>query len=120
MAAMVHTRRRWPLLLLFAVLSLAGCAEQPAIHRVQGQVFGTAIQVSIYGESAERAGELGAAVMAELNRLHDKYHAWRPSALTALNDHIARGERYQGDAEMVYLLRAATELAERSDHTFNP
>lgn len=120
MAAMVHTRRRWPLLLLFAVLSLAGCAEQPAIHRVQGQVFGTAIEVSIYGESAERAGELGAAVMAGLNRLHDKYHAWRPSALTALNDHIARGERYQGDAEMVYLLRAATEPAERSDHTFNP
>src|SRR3546814_19839752 len=58
--------------------------------------------------------------MAEFNRLHDRYHAWQPSALTDLNDHIARGEPYPGDAEMVYLLKAAIALAERSDTTFNP
>lgn len=98
---------------------LTGCGPKE-IHRVQGQVFGTAVEVSIYGESPERARILGARVLNEFNRLHDKYHAWRPSELTALNDHIARGERYQGDAEMVYLLKAATELAERSGNTFNP
>src|SRR3546814_4506884 len=58
--------------------------------------------------------------MAEFNRLHDLYQSWQPSALTDLNDHIARGEPYPGDAEMVYLLKAATALAERSDNTFNP
>src|SRR3546814_1170741 len=58
--------------------------------------------------------------MAEFNRLHDRYHAWQPSALTDRNEHSARGDPYPGDAEMVYLLKAATALAERSDNTFNP
>jgi len=107
-------------LIAVCVFALTGCGQQPVVHRIQGQVFGTAIEVSIYGESPERARELGTRVMDEFNRLHHKYHAWRPSELTELNDHIARGERYQGDAEMVYLLQAATALAERSDNTFNP
>lgn len=107
-------------LIALCVFALTSCGEQAVVHRIQGQVFGTAIEVSIYGESPERARELGAKVMGEFNRLHHKYHAWRPSALTELNDHIARGERYQGDAEMVYLLKSATELAERSGNTFNP
>lgn len=112
-----------PLLYLFVSLllaALAGCGQAPAIHRVQGQVFGTAVEISIYGEPAERAREWGTRVLEEFNRLHRKYHAWQPSELTALNEHIARGERYQGDAEMVYLLKAATRLAELSDDTFNP
>lgn len=106
--------------LVLCTTLLIGCAPEPVVHRVQGQVFGTAIEVHIYGESAERAQTLGAQVMDEFNRLHHKYHAWRPSALTDLNDHIARGERYQGDEEMVYLLQSAAVLAEQSAHTFNP
>ena len=108
------------LLSLSLLCVLTGCAEPPQIYRIQGQVFGTAVEVSIYGESKARAEALGKRVLNEFNRLHHKYHAWQPSELTALNDHIARGERYQGDAEMVYLLKSATELAERSGNTFNP
>lgn len=106
--------------LVLCLALLAGCSREPVVHRVQGQVFGTAVEITLYGETAERAQALGAQVMEEFNRLHHKYHAWRPSALTDLNDHIARGERYEGDEEMVYLLRSATALAERSGHTFNP
>ncbi len=108
------------LISLLMLCALAACGEAPTIHRVQGQVFGTAAEISIYGETEARAREWGTRVLEEFNRLHRKYHAWQPSALTALNEHIARGERYQGDAEMVYLLKAATRLAERSDNTFNP
>jgi thiamine biosynthesis lipoprotein len=99
---------------------LAGCTHALPSYRIQGQVFGTAVEITIHGERAARAQALGAQVLAEFNRLHATYHAWQPSALTDLNDHIARGEPYAGDAEMVYLLKAATELAERSDHAFNP
>ena len=108
------------LLIISLLALLTACGPHKEIHRVQGQVFGTAVEVSIYGASPERARVLGTRVLNEFNRLHDKYHAWQPSELTALNEHIARGERYQGDAEMVYLLKSATELAERSGNTFNP
>lgn len=105
----------FPLLLL-----LAACSRNEAIHRTQGEVFGTVVDVSIYGESEARANQLGQRVMEEFARLHKKFHAWKPSELTALNDAIARGESYQADAEMADLLKAAAKLADDSDHTFNP
>lgn len=115
-----HARSVSVAVLLLLSLALAACKPNDTIHHTQGKVFGTRVAVSIYGESPERAAELGAMVLAEFDRLHHKFHAWQPSALTALNDAIARGEAYEGDQEMVDILKAATLLAERSDHLFNP
>ena len=109
------------ILLAFSMLLLlAACGSNEATYRTQGEVFGTVVDVSIYGEPEARANQLGQRVMEEFARLHKKFHAWKPSELTALNDAIARGESYQADAEMVDLLQAAARLAEDSDHTFNP
>ncbi|WP_374584450.1 FAD:protein FMN transferase [Pseudoduganella sp.] len=99
---------------------LAACGGKDEVHRVQGHVFGTQVEVSIYGPSAEQAKAQGAAVLREFDRLHHKYHAWQPSQLTALNEAIARGEPFEADQEMVSLLRSASELAQRSGDTFNP
>ena len=112
-------RRR---LLACAVLLplLAACTARDQVHRVQGHVFGTQVEVSIYGPSEAEAREQGAAVLREFDRLHHKYHAWQPSQLTALNDAIARGEPFDADEEMVGLLRSAAELSARSGDTFNP
>ena len=107
----------WALIALTWPFSYAG---SDAVYRIPGHVFGTDVEVAIYGESEARANELGASVLNEFDRLHHKFHAWEPSALTALNDSIARGETYQADAEMVSLLKSATELAERSGNLFNP
>jgi thiamine biosynthesis lipoprotein len=108
------------LLLLVLLALLTGCGESPAIYRTQGHVFGTQVEVAIYGETEARAAELGAEVLREFDRLHHKFHAWQPSQLTALNDAIARGERFQADEEMVELLKSATVLAEQSGNLFNP
>lgn len=105
-------------LVLLALLQ--GCGRNDVVHRVQGHVFGTQVEVSIYGESEQRAEALGADVLREFDRLHHKLHAWQPSQLTALNDAIARGEVFQADPEMVDLLKSATVLSERSDGMFNP
>jgi thiamine biosynthesis lipoprotein len=40
--------------------------------------------------------------------------------LTGLNDAIARGEPFVADAEMVGLLKSATQLSVRSGELFNP
>jgi len=99
---------------------LAACSRPEQTHRSSGRVFGTAVEISIYGCSPERAAELSRAVLAEFDRLHHKFHSWQPSMLTALNDAIERGEPFVADAEMVSLLQSATVLAERSDNLFNP
>ncbi len=106
--------------LLLVLLSDCGSKIPEKTYRTQGNVFGTLVEISIYGESEARANLLSAQVLREFDRLHHKFHAWQPSALTALNDSIARGEPYQADAEMVDMLKAATSLAENSDNLFNP
>lgn len=105
---------------LLLLAGATGCSRNDAIYRTQGHVFGTQVEISIYGESEQRANKLGETVLAEFDRLHHKFHAWQPSQLTALNDAIARGEVFQADAEMVDLLKSATELAEQSENLFNP
>lgn len=105
-------------LLLQALLS--ACAPQEKIHKTSGNVFGTIVEISIYGSSQQQADALSASVLNEFDRLHHKFHAWQPSMLTALNDSIARGVAFQADHEMVALLQSATQLAEQSDNLFNP
>ncbi|MGV8894194.1 MAG: FAD:protein FMN transferase [Burkholderiaceae bacterium] len=106
--------------LLLVLLIGCGTKTTEKTYRTQGNVFGTLVEISIYGESEASANLLSAQVLREFDRLHHKFHAWQPSALTALNDSIARGESYQADAEMVDMLKAATSLAENSDNLFNP
>lgn len=110
----------WLALVLALSVGVPGCGQNEQTHHARDKVFGTVVDISIYGESEERAGVLSALVLDEFRRLHNKFHAWQPSALTALNDSIARGVPHQADAEMVTLLQAAQQLANNSDDTFNP
>ena len=108
------------LLPLLLPMLLSGCGPSAAVYRTQGNVFGTVVEVSVYGESQQQADALSGKVLNEFDRLHHKFHAWQPGMLTRLNDSIARGEPFQADAEMVDLLKSATALSERSDNLFNP
>jgi thiamine biosynthesis lipoprotein len=102
------------------VFLLSSCQRTETTHRTTGRVFGTVVEVSIYGGTPERAAQISRLVLNEFDRLHHKFHSWQPSMLTALNDAIAKGEPFTADAEMVSLLQSATLLAERSDNLFNP
>lgn len=106
--------------LLAALFLLAACTGEERRYKTQGHVFGTTVEVTIYGGSQQRADLLGAGVLAEFDRLHRKYHAWEPSMLTALNDSIARGAPFRADAEMVGLLKSAAKLSAESGDLFNP
>ena len=106
--------------IMVLLLLCAGCQRTETTHRTTGRVFGTVVEVSIYGGSPEQAAAASGAVLNEFDRLHHKFHAWQPSMLTALNDAIARGEPFVADAEMVGLLQSATLLADRSGNLFNP
>lgn len=112
--------RSFSVVWLLALALLSGCMRNDTVHHIRGHVFGTQVEVSIYGDSEDRAQELGAQVLKEFDRLHHKFHAWQPSQLTALNDAIARGEVFQADEEMVDLLKSATVLSEQSGNLFNP
>ena len=113
--------RRLSAALLLAALLLTACSRAPQLHQREAFVFGTRVEVSVWGESADKAAQALAAVLAEFDRLHRLLHAWQPSELTTLNDAIARGEgNIAVSAELTFLLKDAADIAARSDQLFNP
>ncbi len=104
---------------MVAVLLLTGCGKEP-LYQEQGYVFGTLVDISIYGEDETRAKQAVSEVMQEFQRLHVMLHAWQPSELSDLNAAFAKGESKAISAELVTLLQDATQLSEQSQSLFNP
>jgi thiamine biosynthesis lipoprotein len=104
---------------LAALVFLAGCSKPP-LYTQESYVFGTRVQISIYGLSDEVAAKHAGAVLKELDRLHAKLHAWQPSEVTRWNAAFAKGESAVVDVELSQILIDASDYARRSDQLFNP
>ena len=107
------------LLGVLAITLLAGCTKEP-IYRQQSYVFGTLVEVTIWGENDARAQELIGKVLREFDRLHKELHAWQPSELTRVNAAIAKGEAITATPELAAILQDAAKLSAQSNGTFNP
>ncbi len=109
--------RRW--LILLALL-LAGCGREP-LYQSQTYVFGTLVDISIYGEPEERARTLANHVEQEFQRLHIQLHAWKSGGeLSRLNAAFEQGAKTPVSPELAGMLIDATQFSERSGGLFNP
>ena len=100
-------------------LFLAGCSKEP-MYQEEGYVFGTMVEVTIYGETEARARPASAQVMHEFQRLHNMLHAWKPSELSDLNKAIAEGRDLVVSPELASILQDAAALSQKSHGLFNP
>ncbi len=109
---------------LFAGLALlvllSGCRSEAPVYEEKGYVFGTQVEVTIYGEDDARARQAAASVMHEFQRLHTMLQAWRPSELRELNAAFARGKDKQVSPELAAILGDAAQLSAQSKGLFNP
>jgi thiamine biosynthesis lipoprotein len=99
--------------------ALAACSPPPLVQQ-QSYVFGTLVEVSVYGAPEAQARQAIAAVLARFDELHRQLHAWQPSELSRLNAALARGERASVSPELAAMLRDAQTLSADSDDLFNP
>lgn len=83
-------------------------------------MFGTLVEVSVYGEDEGKAKKAVVSVMQEFQRMHDLLHAWKPSALSDLNAAFAVGESREVTPEVASMLKDAAQLSAQSDGLFNP
>lgn len=98
---------------------LAACAPSP-LYQQQAYVFGTLVEISVYGVPEPQARQATAAVLARFDALHRTLHAWQPSDLSRLNTALAQGHRATVSTELAAMLRDARTLAVRTDELFNP
>lgn len=105
--------------LCLLVVLLAACARPQLFHQ-EAYVFGTRVDLTVYGDSQEQAEAAMAAVLHEFDRLHHALHAWQPSEVTRLNEALARGDSAEVSDELAMLLADATDIAERGDELFDP
>lgn len=113
-------------LILLLSLCLTGCFKEP-LYQSQSYVFGTLVDISIYGESDERARFLANNILADFQNLHNQLHAWKPvsqnklSELGALNAAFAAGKKPMTvSPALAKMLADATALSIKSNGIFNP
>jgi FAD:protein FMN transferase len=111
--------KRLVLLLAALGLLLAACTKQTPVIQ-ESYVFGTRVEVLVWGVPEVAAQAAAGEVLREFDRLHRTYHAWETSELTALNDAIAAGRPHEVSAELAELIRTAQQLATQGDHLFDP
>jgi FAD:protein FMN transferase len=110
------------LLLLSSLLSLllSGCGAEP-LYQSQAYVFGTLVDVSIYGEAKPRAEQLTQAILQDFQGLHQRLHAWQKgSELYQLNQALAQGKTAMVSPELAAILQDAKLRSQQSQGLFNP
>lgn len=107
------------LIAVLVALAVAACGRS-APHSQESYVFGTRVEVLVWGETQDKARAATAEVLREFDRLHRTYHAWQPSEMTALNDAIAEGRPHEVTAEFAGFIREAREAAAKGEHLFDP
>jgi len=116
---------------LIALLGLALFALRtlltPNIYHQQSYVFGTLVDISIVGESQQRAETLTRQILQDFQQLHQQLHAWKPdnqgklSELGKLNRAFAQGTTpVDISPQLAQMLAEVQALSSQSGDLFNP
>jgi thiamine biosynthesis lipoprotein len=108
---------------LLAVFLLAGCGEK--LHKQQSYVFGTLVEITLYGESEDKARRVTDQVLKDFDAMHQTLHAWQPGPLERVNGILALASSAQPakavlSPGLIPILLDAARLSAQSEGLFNP
>ncbi|WP_175330361.1 FAD:protein FMN transferase [Candidatus Ichthyocystis hellenicum] len=86
---------------------IAGCDSDNIVER-KSFVFGTLVEIIVYGVNDNQANRAIDEVMHDFDYLHHKFHPWDKAAgseLVLLNEHIASGKPLKVSADMASMIR---------------
>lgn len=106
--------------LLFSALLLLSCSAKEPLYNTQTYVFGTLVDITIYGESDERAQAVSTAIINSYNTLHQRLHAWKPSEISTINKAFAKSKMIAMDPDIAYMIENMSTLSSQSKGAFNP
>ena len=106
--------------ILFFVF-LVSCSKPEPLYNTQSYVFGTLVDITIYGETEAKSQTASNEIIRDFQQLHNRLHAWRPSKLSTLNSAFAKGKTpVEVDADIANMISDAAALSVLSNGAFNP
>ena len=108
-------------LIFFLIIFLCGCGQKDRVYQYKDYIFGTIIDIKIYGETENKSKQITNLIFDDFQRLHNYLHPWEKSLISDMNHAISTGESFTiDDAEIIRVLKENTELSQKTDNFFNP
>lgn len=114
------SRAKLIILSLLAGLSLVSCKAEPEEHRAEFYIFGTVMEVTLWGADAQQSRDAFALLQSRFQEMHREWHAWEPGLLTEINQAFASGKAAQASPSIVEMTRRSQIIEQQSDGRFNP
>ncbi|MEE8338865.1 MAG: FAD:protein FMN transferase [Xanthomonadales bacterium] len=105
---------------LVVCLGLLTACQRNEEQSAQLFVFGTIIEIKLWGATPEQSDRAFAQLQEMFNGMHRDWHAWEPGRLTDINEAFAQGRAAEADADIVVMIRRSQEIEQRSGGRFNP
>ncbi|NOX92303.1 MAG: FAD:protein FMN transferase, partial [Gammaproteobacteria bacterium] len=67
--------------LVFVLVFLAACDREPVAYHEQLLVFGTVVDVKLWGVEEAQGRQAVARLADDFNYMHNAWHAWHPGPL---------------------------------------
>lgn len=102
------------------VCLLYGCSYDP-IYQKKHYVFGTLVDLKIYGEEEETAKKISNEIIEELNRIHKLLHPWNEGIINDINQAISNNKSLSlNNEEIINIINDARILENKTNGIFNP
>jgi thiamine biosynthesis lipoprotein len=103
----------------FCLVLLNGCQREQE-HSAQLFVFGTIIELKLWGASPEEASQAFSEIQEMFQGMHRDWHAWEPGRLTEINKAFEEGRPAIADEDIVEMVRRSQEIEALTNGRFNP
>jgi thiamine biosynthesis lipoprotein len=96
----------------------------PACHQDQERsaelfVFGTIVEVKLWGATEEQADHVFADLQKMFQRMHHDWHAWEPGLLMDINQAFAEGRGVEAEPGLVEMIRRSQQIEAATQGRFN-
>ncbi|MEE8380218.1 MAG: FAD:protein FMN transferase [Gammaproteobacteria bacterium] len=106
--------------LAFCLILLLGCSPKPTAYHQQLLVFGTIVDIKLWGVEEKQGQQIVAQLDEDFKYMHRAWHAWQAGPLTRTNFFLASGKPFTGGPSVLPLIKRSTELSTLSGGLFNP
>jgi len=109
------------LLILVFILILIISMYENLLFQKKDYVFGTIVDIKIYGESKKLASKASKEILSNFNKIHHMLHPWREGLVFEINEAIQNETPvFIKDEEVISLIRRGQEYEKQTNGYFNP